>query len=86
MSTKKGREENKGKVESLEWQARTNRLVFSLPLKPCSLSRQWILIGHKPSRPIPLKQLISFPLEIIRIEEVVSLLGVSSIALLGMVD
>ena len=45
-----------------------------------------ILIGHKPFKLIPSKQLISFPGEIIRIEEVVSLLGFSSAALLGMQD
>ena len=56
---------------SEEWQACTNRLIPSFPLKTYPLLRKKDLLGHKPLRPVPSKWIISIAYEVIHIEKVV---------------
>ena len=71
------KEVGKGKKnrERVEWQAYTNRLIFSLPLKAYPLLKIKDSIGYKPFRPILSKWIIFIAgpsYEVIHIEDVVS--------------
>ena len=73
-SDKTEKKELGGKTESVEWQACTNRLIPSLPLKLYPLLRIKNLFGHKPFMSISSKWIISiarFSCEVIYVEEVV---------------
>ena len=73
----KKRERSKGsgrERESIEWQACTNRLFPSLPLKDYPLLRIKDLFGHKPFRPVLSKWIISivgFSCEVVHVEAMV---------------
>ena len=72
---KKEKRESGREIESVEWQAYTNKLIPSLPLKTYHLLRIKDLFGHKPFRPVPSKWMIStakFSCKVVRIKEVVS--------------
>ena len=65
------RKNQEEKTESVEWQACTNRLIPSLPLKTYHLLRINDLFGHKPFRPVPLKWIISAVDNVIHVKGVV---------------
>ena len=70
---KKRKKRNK-EIESVEWQACTNRLIPSLPLKAYPLLRIKNSFGHKPFKPVPSKCIISTAgssCEVTYVEEVV---------------